>query len=144
MMFSSLKGFVIDSKAPVEKNKLATHLLRLVKNDNRTVSADDVNRTAGGKFVSLGIDDSRFLAFAVLFQGGSERLRVNNHHIDTGAGGKVVELIEIGAVVNKETRLFAVVLHKMVYGHFKGLLHALADGDGWHNDDKLAPAIPLV
>ena len=24
MMFSSLKGFVIDSKAPVEKNKLAT------------------------------------------------------------------------------------------------------------------------
>jgi len=55
----ALEGFLRD---------LAAHLLWLVENDNRAVSADDVNRPAGGKFVSLGIDDSRFLAFAVLFQ----------------------------------------------------------------------------
>ena len=36
------------------------------------------------------------------------------------------------------------MLHEMVNGNFKGLLHALANGDRRHDHDELAPAIALV
>jgi len=36
------------------------------------------------------------------------------------------------------------VLHEVVYGHFKGFFHALADGDRRYNNNEFAPAVPLV
>jgi len=61
------------------------HFLRLVKNDNRSICLDNINRSARTELVTLGIDNTSFLAFAVLFQRRSESLRVDNHYVDTGA-----------------------------------------------------------
>ena len=123
---------------------IAAHLLRLVQDDDRAVCFDNINRAAGAELVPFGIDDTRLFAASVLLQRGGERLRVDNHHIDAGIGGKVVELVQVGAVINEETRLLAVILHKMVGGDFKGLFHALTDRNRGNDHNKLAPAVFLV
>ena len=64
----------------------AAHLLRFVQNDNGSVRLDNINRTAGTKLITLGINDTGFLTPAVLFQRRSKSLRIDNHYIDTGAG----------------------------------------------------------
>lgn len=99
---------------------------------------------AGAKFIPLGVDDAGFLALAVLFQRGGKRLRVDDHHIDAGAARKVIKLVQVGAVVDEEAGFLAVMLHKVVCGDFKGLLHALTDRNRRNNHNKLAPAVLLV
>ena len=123
---------------------VAPHFLRLVQDDNRSVCLDNVDRTTGCKLITLGIDDSRFLALAVLFERGCKRLRVDNHDVNTGARREAVELVEVCTVIDEESRLFAVVLHEVLRGDFKGLLYTLADSDGRNNYDKLAPTVTLV
>lgn len=52
--------------------------------------------------------------------------------------------MKIRTVINKETSLLAVMLHKVVCGDFKGLLHALTDRNGGNDHNKLAPAVLFV
>ena len=53
-------------------------------------------------------------------------------------------MVQVGAVINEETRLFAVILHKMVGGDLKRLFHALTDRNGGNDHNKLTPAVLLV
>ena len=140
---------IVDCEKRIEVLKcllryVAPHFLRLVKNDNRSVCLDNVDRTTGCKLVTLGIDNSRFLALAILFERGCKRLRVDNHDVNAGARRKAVELVEVCTVIDEESRLFAIVLHEVLRGYLKGLLNTLADRDGRNNYDKLAPTVTLV
>ena len=103
-----------------------------------------INRAAGAELIPLGIDDTGFFALTVLFQRGGKRLRVDNHHIDAGVARKVIQLVQIGAVVDEETGFLAVMLHKVVCGNLKGLLHTLTDRNRGNDHNKLAPAVLLV
>ena len=123
---------------------IAAHLLRLVQNDDRAVCLNNINRAAGTELIPFGIDNTGFLALAILFQRGGKRLRVDNHHIDAGVGRKVVELVQVGAVINEEPCFLSVILHKMVGGDLKGFLHALTDCNRGNDHNKLAPAVLLV
>ena len=69
---------------------------------------------------------------------------LNYHNIDSATCGKLINLIQIRAVIDKETSLFAVMLHKVVGGDFKGFLYTLTDSNTRHNNDKLAPAVFFV
>ena len=123
---------------------IAAHLLRLVQNNDRTVCLDNIDWAAGAKFIPFGVDDTGFFALTVLFQRGGKRLRVDDHDIDAGAARKVIQLVQVGAVVDEETGFLAVVLHKVVCGDFKGLLYALTDRNRRNDHDKLAPTVLLV
>ena len=82
---------VVEAKQGVEVfecllRNLTAHFLRLVQNDDRSVRLDNINRTARAELITLGVNNTSFLALAVLFQGRSESLRIDNHDIDAGAG----------------------------------------------------------
>ena len=123
---------------------IAAHFLRLIQDDDRAVCFDNINRAARAELITFRVNDARLFAASVLFQRGCKRLCVDDHHIDAGIGGKVVELVQVGAVINEETRLFAVILHKMFGGDLKGFFHALTDRNGGNDHNKLAPAVFLV
>ena len=149
IVLCTMRCRIVDGEKRIEVFKcllryVAPHFLRLVENDNRSVCLNNVDRTTGCKLVTLGIDDSRFLALAVLFERGCKRLRVDNHDVNTGARREAVELVEVCTVIDEESRLFAVVLHEVFRGDLKGLLYALADSDGRNNYDKFAPTVTLV
>ena len=57
---------------------------------------------------------------------------------------KVIKLVQVGAVVYKETGFLAVMLHKVVSGNFKGFLYALTNSNTRDNNDKFAPAVLLI
>lgn len=97
-----------------------------------------------GQLAGVSQVDDSVSNSTILFQRGGKRLRVDNHHIDAGVGRKVVELVQVGAVVDEEARLFAVILHKMVGGDLKRLFHALTDCNGGNDHNKLTPAVFLV
>ena len=80
----------------------------------------------------------------VLVQGRRKRLSVDDHDVDTRITGEGIQLIQVAAVIDEEARLPAVVLHEVVRRDFKGLLHALTDGDARNHNDELAPAIALI
>lgn len=84
---------------------LRRHLLRLVHDDNRMIGGNHVNGAAGSKFIPLGIDDARLLAASILLEGGRERLRIDNHHVDAAVGGEGVQLVDVGTAVNEIPRL---------------------------------------
>ena len=123
---------------------IAAHLLRLVQNDDRAVCLNNINRAAGAELIALRVNDARLFTASVLFQRGCKRLRVDDHHIDAGVGRKVVKLVQVGAVINEETRFLSVILHKMVGGDLKRLFHALTDRNGGNDHNKLTPAVLLV
>ena len=123
---------------------IAAHFLRLVQDDDRAVCLDDINRAAGTELIALRVNDARLFTASVFFQRGGKRLCVDDHHIDAGVGRKVVKLVQVGAVINEETRLLAVIFHKMVGGDFKGFFHALTDRNRGNDHNKLAPAVFLV
>ena len=62
------------------------HLLGFVQNQDRPVGLDDINGMAGSKLIALGIDDTRFLAFAVFFQRRGKSLGVDYHNLNATAG----------------------------------------------------------
>ena len=129
---------------------LAAHLLRLIHDDDRPVGGDHVDGPAAAEFIPLGVDDTRCgVALAALHvllfvHGHSEVLHVDDHHVDAAVRGEAVQLVQVGAGVDEEPRLFVVQLHEVILSDFKGLLHALANGDGRHHDDELRPAVSLV
>ena len=123
---------------------LTAHFLRLVQNDDGSVRLDNINRTAGTELITLRVNNTGFLAFAVLLQRRSESLRIDNHYVNTGAGREVVKLVKVGTVIDEETSLLAVLFHKVVCGNLEGLIHALTDSDARNDNDKLAPSVTLV
>ena len=148
MLFGMSSG-IVEAKQRIKVfqsllSHFTTHFLRLVQNQNRTVGLNDINRSAGPKFITFGIDDSRFLALAILLQRGRKRLGIDNHDIDPGTLGEIIQLVQIGAVINEEPCLFAVVFHKVVCGNLKGFFDSLPDCNGRHHHNKLAPAVLLV
>ena len=122
----------------------AAHLLGLVQNDDGPVGRNHINGPAGCKFVPLGIDDASLLALAVLFQRRCKSLGVDDHDLNAGTSGEVVQLIQILAVVDEKPGLLAVILHEMVRRDFETLFHAFPDGNGGHHHNELAPAVGLV
>ena len=122
----------------------AAHLLGFVQDQDRPVGFDDINGTTGSKLITLGVDDTRFLAFTVLFQGRGKGLGVDNHNLNAAAGREGIQLVQILAVVDEETGLFAVVFHEVVGHHIEALSDAFPNGNGRHHHDELAPAVHLV
>ena len=112
--------------------------MRLVQNDDGTVARNDVDGSAALEVVQLLIDAPCVCAARI------ERLNVDDHDVDGARRGKLLDLIEALGVVDKEPRLFAVCIHEVVLRHFKGLLHALADGDAGDNDNEFGKTVALV
>ena len=108
-----------------------THLLRLIQNYNRAICLNHINGTAGTKSINFIINASSICA------SGVKCLNVDNHYIDTGAGRKIVQLVQIGAVVNKETGFLPIMLHKILFD-------TLTDGDRRNNYNEFAPAVFLI
>ena len=71
------------------------HLLRFVHNDNRAVRGKDINRFAACKFIAFGIDNLAFFIVRALFHGTGERLRVDNHHVDSGIARTGINLLQV-------------------------------------------------
>ena len=122
----------------------AAHLLGFVQNQDRPVGLDDINGTAGSKLITLGVDDSRLLAFTILFQGRGKSLSVDNHDLNAAACRESIQLVQVLAVVDEEAGLFAIVLHEMVSHHIEALFDAFSNGNRRHHHNELAPAIHLV
>ena len=144
-----VRGRVVQAEQRIEVLKsflrdLTAHFLRFVQNDNRSVRLDNINRAAGTELITLGIDNTSFLALAVLFQRGGKRLRIDNHDINAGAGGEVVQLVQVGAVVDEEASLLAILLHEMVGGNLESLIDALTNCNTRHDHNELAPPVKLV
>ena len=121
-----------------------THFLRLVQNDDRSVCLDNINRATRTELVTLGVNNTSFFASSIFFQRGSESLRIDNHHIDTRVGGKVIQLVQVGAIVNEETCFLSVMLHEMISSNFKSLFNTLTNSDRRDNDNEFAPTVLLV
>ena len=122
----------------------STHFLRLIQNNDWSVRLDNINRTARAKFITLRVNDTGFFASSIFFQGRRKRLRIDNHYIDAGIGRKVIQLIQIRAVVDEETGFLSVMLHKMVRSNFKSLFDTLTNGNRRHHHNELTPAVLLV
>ena len=126
------------------------HFLRFVQNDNGIVGCNHVNRAAGTKLVTLGVNDSgccvtlAALHIFVLVHRGCECLGIDNHDVNTRRGGKGVQLVQVGAVVNEETGFLLVVLHEVFRCILEGLVNALTNGDTGNHHNELAPAVLLV
>ena len=117
---------------------LALDTLRLVDNQNRVRTRDNVYRAATAELVQLHADTARVLARSV------ERLRVNNHHVDVAVRRKVVYLGQVLRIVDKEPDGLAVFFQKMFLHNLERLIDTLANGDARYHHDKLGPAVGAV
>ena len=72
---------------------------------------------------------------------GVERLRVDNHHANPAVRSEVLYILRATRIVDKWRDLMPVQLLKMVLGYFERFVHPFTDGNTWHDDDVLAPAI---
>ena len=118
--------------------------MRFVHNDNRAVCCKNINRFAACKFVTFGIDNLAFFIVRPLFHGTGERLRVNNHYVDSSIARIGINLLQVRTVIDEPLGLFAVVFKEMRLQHFETFGDAFADGDTRHHHDELAPTISLV
>ena len=150
-----VRGRIVQAEQRVERLKrllgrLAAHLLRLVHDHDGTVGSDHVYWAAASERVAPGEDDPRRvvaltpLHVLVLVEGRVERLRVDDHDLNVGTLAEGIDVGEALGVVDEDARLLAVLLHEMVRHGVKALAHTLADSDGRHHDDELAPAVALV
>ncbi|WP_338013924.1 hypothetical protein [Desulforamulus profundi] len=71
---------------------IATHLLRLVQNEDRAVGFDDINGPAAAEIIQYIIDTAGFFTSGIFFQGSIEGLYVDNHHVNTGTGAEIIKL----------------------------------------------------
>ena len=85
-----------------------------------------------------------FLALVILFKGRNKRLCTDNHYIDAGAGREIVQFVQVGAVVDKESCLLSVLLHKVVSGNLEGLIDTFTDSNTRNDNNKLTPTVTLV
>ena len=94
----------------------ALHLLRLVHDDNGTVGCNNIDRTATLEIVTTRIDDTccsiTLPAFHVfrLIKRRVESLRIDNHHTDICTTRKIINSIQVAAIIYKRYSLFAIML----------------------------------
>ena len=117
---------------------LSTHFLRFIKNYNRSISPNDVDRSPAAKLVQLHADPPSILA------SGIKRLHIDNHHRQIRIGTKVINISQIFGVIDKKTSLFPIILHEMILHHLEAFLNTFTDRNGWYNYNKLTPPILLV
>ncbi len=122
---------------------VASHLLRLVEDDDRVVCGKHGDWFAGAELISLAIYYTGCLVFCSFFY-CVESLSVDNHHANVVRLREGIDVVETAAVINKITCLFAVLLHEVVYGDVETLLHSFADGYTRYDYDKFCPTIMLV
>ncbi len=87
---------------------------------------------------------SSFFVNDALVLAGIERLHVDDHDVDRAVGCKAVYLRQAVGIVDKKADFLVVFARKMLLRGLERFIDALADGDGRHNDDELAPAVALV
>ena len=116
---------------------LALHALRLVDDQDWICLCNDVNGLAAAKGIELFINNALILA-------GIERLHVDDHDVDRAVGCKAVYLRQAVRIVDKKADFLVVFACKMLLCGLERFIDAFADGDGRHDDDKLAPAVALV
>ena len=116
---------------------LALHALRLVDDQDWICLCNDVNGLAAAKGIELFINNALILA-------GIERLHVDDHDIDRAVGRKAVNFCQPIGIVDKKADFLIIFARKMLLRGLERFIDAFADGDGRHDDDKLAPAVALV
>ena len=114
----------------------AVHALGLVNDDNGVGVLDVADCRFAVEPVLLLVDD--ILRF-------SECVNIDNHDLNIGAGGKRAHIGQLGGIVD-EIPAGRVIIErgKMLLGDLQRLIHALPNGDGRHDDDKLGKAELLV
>ena len=145
----SVGGGIVENKQRVEPfqtglSRLALHLLRLVHDDNRPVGGNHVDWTTGTERVLPAVDDPAVLVPAAFLERGGEGLGIDDHHIDAAVACKLIQIVEIAAVVYEIAGFFAVLLHEVLFQHGKALVDSFTDGNAGHYDDELAPSVQLV
>ena len=114
------------------------HRLRFVDDQDGIGFGNHINRPAAAEAIQFHVDTPGILS------PGVERLGIDDHHVERVVAGKAVDLGQLGRVIDKEPDLFSVVLGEVFLRDLERLIYPLADGNAWHHDDELAPAIPLV
>lgn len=95
---------------------LATHLLRLVQDHDRPGRADHVDGAAGAETVAFREDDPRVLTAPVLLHGRVERLHVDDHHLDVGGLGELVQSGQVRRIVDEGVQFLPVSLVAVAAG----------------------------
>ena len=144
-----VRGGIVERKQRFEPldplgRRVTAQLLRFVQDDDGAIRGDDVDGTARREVVLFAIDYARRVIARSLFHRRRKRLRVDDHDIELFVGRKVVQFIEVFAVVDKVARLFAILFEEVVFRHLERLEHALADSDRRHDNDEFAPSVTLV
>lgn len=122
---------------------LAAQLLGLVQDDDRTGGGDDVDGLPGPELVTF-IVDYPVLLLELPVGLNCEGLGVDDHDVDAGIAGEIIERLKVLRIVHEEADLLPVVLHEMVLGDLERLLHALTYCDAGDDHYELAPPVALV
>ena len=123
---------------------ISFHLLGLIHDDDGPVSCNHIDGLTGAEVIALRVDDAAGATGGTFLHIRSKGLRVDNHHVDASIRREGIQLLQVGRVVDKETSLFAIVLHEMVLQHSEGFMHALTDSNGRDHHNELGPAVTLV
>ena len=116
---------------------LALHALRLVDNQNRIRLCNNIDGLAAAERIELFVNDALVLA-------GIERLHVDDHDVDRAVRCKTVNFRQTVRIVDEKADFLIIFARKMLLRGLERFIDALADGDGRHDDDELAPAVALV
>ncbi|MPN45257.1 hypothetical protein SDC9_192824 [bioreactor metagenome] len=112
--------------------------MRFVDDQDGIGFGNHIDRPAAAEAIQFHVDTPGILS------PGVERLGIDDHHVERVVAGKAVDLGQLGRVIDKEPDLFSVVLGEVFLRDLERLIYPLADGNAWHHDNELAPAIPLV
>ena len=142
IVFFLMRGGIAQRKERLELFEaflglLALHALRLVDDQDWICLCNDVDGLAAAERVELFVNDALILA-------GIERLHVDDHDIDRAVRRKAVNFRQSVGIVDEKADFLVVFARKMLLRGLERFIDALADGDGRHNDDELAPAVALV
>ena len=142
IVFFLMRGGIAQRKERLELFEaflglFALHALRLVDDQNRIRLCNNIDGLAAAEGIKFFVNDALVLA-------GIERLHVDDHDVDRAVGCKAVYLCQAVGIVDKKADFLVVFARKMLLRGLERFIDALADGDGRHNDDELAPAVALV
>ena len=94
--------------------------------------------------VALVEDDAGRLVVRALLHGGVEGLHVDDHAGDVRGLREGVQLVQPVRVIDEGVDTLAILLEEVLLGGLERLLHALANGDGGHDHNELAPTVAPV
>ena len=118
--------------------RLASHFLRLVQDDDRTVRFDDIDWSAGAEIIQFCADPS------CIFATGIECLDVNNHDVDVCTLAVIIDIRQLFGVIHKWSNNLAIIRLEVLPHGFEALLNALTNRNTRNNDNELTPAIQFI